>query len=262
MRIPRVREWREARALTQKELAVKAGVSSRSVASYEAGGSARLPMVRRIADALEIEVTDLMGEEALPKAHRQDSETAPGTWPPRLGDEEAAAQARSGTGRAKLELWRDYVELFNSDRRDELKTGRVRRAEGWTLRQGERKPTWQHAEEIKLDNAATREAWELVVRRERSRILDELERFGVHTIASLLLKMKPEELSGEARENYRQAAGLSAAVWEMDALVASLSDELAHLDDEIERRSDEQDGPDEAEEILHLGPLREMPQTA
>jgi hypothetical protein len=219
-------------------------------------------MVRRIADALEIEVTDLMGEEALPKAYRQDSETAPGTWPPRLGDEEAAAQARSGTGRAKLELWRDYVELFNRDRRDELKTGRVRRAEGWTLQQGERKPIWQHAEEIKLDNAATREAWELVVRRERARILDELERFGVHTIASLLLGMEPEELSGEARENYRQAAGLSAAVWEMDALVASLSDELAHLDDEIERRSEEQDGPDEAEEILHLGLLREMPQTA
>jgi transcriptional regulator with XRE-family HTH domain len=262
MRIPRIREWREARALTQVELAVKAGVSPRSVASYEAGGGARLPMVRRIADALEVEVTDLMEEEALPKAHQQDSETAPGTWPPRLGDEEAAVQARSGTGRAKLELWRDYVELFNRDRRDELEKGRVRQEEGWTLPPpGERKPTWQHAEEIKLDNAATREAWVLVVRRERARILDELERFGVHAIATVLLGMEPEELSGEARANYAQAVGLSTAVWEMNALVASLGDELAHLDDEIARRSNEQDVLGEAEEILRLGPL-EMPQTA
>ena len=41
VQIPKLRQWREARALTQEELAEKAGVSARSVAGYEAGAGAR-----------------------------------------------------------------------------------------------------------------------------------------------------------------------------------------------------------------------------
>lgn len=66
MQIPRLREWRERRALTQVELAERAGVSERSVAGYEAGGGARLPTVRRLAEALGIEVTDLYGDSEHP----------------------------------------------------------------------------------------------------------------------------------------------------------------------------------------------------
>jgi len=61
VQIPRLREWREARALTQVELAGRAGLSSRSVAGYEAGAGARPPTVRRLAEALGVEVADLRG---------------------------------------------------------------------------------------------------------------------------------------------------------------------------------------------------------
>jgi transcriptional regulator with XRE-family HTH domain len=61
VQIPRLREWREARALTQVELAELADLSSRSVAGYEAGAGARPPTVRRLAEALGVEVADLRG---------------------------------------------------------------------------------------------------------------------------------------------------------------------------------------------------------
>jgi len=60
VQIPRLREWREARALTQKELADKAGISWRSVAGYEAGAGARPGTVRSLAAALEIDTVDLL----------------------------------------------------------------------------------------------------------------------------------------------------------------------------------------------------------
>jgi transcriptional regulator with XRE-family HTH domain len=68
VQIPRLREWREARALTQVELAERAGVSSRSVAGYEAGTGARPPTVRKLAEALGLEVGDLRGDPEHPLA--------------------------------------------------------------------------------------------------------------------------------------------------------------------------------------------------
>jgi transcriptional regulator with XRE-family HTH domain len=59
VQIPRLREWRETRALTQVELAERAGVSSRSVAGYEGGAGARLTTVRKLAVALGVKVEDL-----------------------------------------------------------------------------------------------------------------------------------------------------------------------------------------------------------
>jgi transcriptional regulator with XRE-family HTH domain len=61
VQIPRLREWREARALTQVELAERARISSRSVAGYEAGHGARPPTVRRLAEALGVDVIELVG---------------------------------------------------------------------------------------------------------------------------------------------------------------------------------------------------------
>jgi transcriptional regulator with XRE-family HTH domain len=66
VQIPRLREWRERRALTQVELAERARVSARSVAGYEAGSGARLPTIRRLAKALDVEVTDLYGDPEHP----------------------------------------------------------------------------------------------------------------------------------------------------------------------------------------------------
>jgi transcriptional regulator with XRE-family HTH domain len=66
VQIPRLREWREARALTQVELAELAGVSARSIAGYEAGAGARPGTVRRLAQALDVGITDLYGEAEYP----------------------------------------------------------------------------------------------------------------------------------------------------------------------------------------------------
>ncbi len=70
MQVPRLREWREARALTQRELASKAGKSERSVAGYEAGGGARPGTVRALADALGVEIGELIQDFASPKVPR------------------------------------------------------------------------------------------------------------------------------------------------------------------------------------------------
>ncbi len=64
MLIPKLRYWRERRALTQEELAEKANVGTRSVAGYEAGAGARPGNVRKLAEALDIDVSALMEPEA------------------------------------------------------------------------------------------------------------------------------------------------------------------------------------------------------
>jgi transcriptional regulator with XRE-family HTH domain len=61
VQLPKLREWREARALTQVELAERAGVSPRSVAGYEAGAGARLPTVRKLAVGLDVPIEELTG---------------------------------------------------------------------------------------------------------------------------------------------------------------------------------------------------------
>jgi transcriptional regulator with XRE-family HTH domain len=96
VQIPRLREWREARALTQVELAEKASVSSRSVAGYEAGTGARPPTVRKLAEALDIEILDLMGEATHPKASVSSQPSFNG-----LLEEERRVQ--------DLGVWRSYL---------------------------------------------------------------------------------------------------------------------------------------------------------
>jgi transcriptional regulator with XRE-family HTH domain len=73
VQIPRLREWREARALTQVELAELADLSSRSVAGYEAGAGARPPTVRKLAEVLNVDITDLLGEAEHPKDNAPES---------------------------------------------------------------------------------------------------------------------------------------------------------------------------------------------
>jgi transcriptional regulator with XRE-family HTH domain len=76
VQIPRLKEWREARALTQVELAELADLSSRSVAGYEAGAGARPPTVRKLAQVLNVEIADLLEGAARPKVGAPESPRA------------------------------------------------------------------------------------------------------------------------------------------------------------------------------------------
>ena len=68
MQIPNLREMRELQGLTQKELADVSGVSLRSVAGYEGGASVRPNTARKLAEALDVKVADLVDDEVLFKA--------------------------------------------------------------------------------------------------------------------------------------------------------------------------------------------------
>ncbi len=85
MHIPQLRQWREYRGLTQRELAAESGVSPRSIAGYEAGAGARPNTARKLAQALNIEVADFFREPVTPKVPAPPSPEQP----PLNGFEEA-----------------------------------------------------------------------------------------------------------------------------------------------------------------------------
>jgi len=65
VKLVRLRFWRERKALTQQQLADKAGITRVTVARVEAGLEQPYPTtVRKLADALEVGPEDLM--EPLP----------------------------------------------------------------------------------------------------------------------------------------------------------------------------------------------------
>jgi transcriptional regulator with XRE-family HTH domain len=68
VQIPNLRGLRELHGLTQKELADASGVSLRSVAGYEGGAHVRPNTARKLAQALDVEVADLVGADSYPKA--------------------------------------------------------------------------------------------------------------------------------------------------------------------------------------------------
>jgi transcriptional regulator with XRE-family HTH domain len=67
VQLPRLKEWREFRGLTQPELAERAGMSLRSVFNYEHGGNALPNSARKLAAALGVEIGDLISADAHPK---------------------------------------------------------------------------------------------------------------------------------------------------------------------------------------------------
>lgn len=59
----RLREWREKRALTQDQLAEKAGVSRATIIRLERGYSAVPPTLRKLADALNVDPAELLEDQ-------------------------------------------------------------------------------------------------------------------------------------------------------------------------------------------------------
>jgi transcriptional regulator with XRE-family HTH domain len=96
VQIPNLRELRELHGLTQKELADVSGVSLRSVAGYEGGAHARPNTARKLAQALNVEVADLVGATSHPKASASSQPSFNG-----LLEEERRAQ--------DLGVWKSYL---------------------------------------------------------------------------------------------------------------------------------------------------------
>src|SRR5215217_4317284 len=100
VQIPRLREWRELQGWTQKNLAQESGVSTRSIAGYEAGASARPGTARKLAEALGVEVVDLVltsGKAEAPPSPEQPSFNG------LLEQERRLGYQRS---------WRDFIALM------------------------------------------------------------------------------------------------------------------------------------------------------
>ncbi len=72
--LPSLRRVREARLLTQQELADRAGVHRVTIASLETtSGEARFSTVRKLAAALEVEPSELMQSAPADGSERQAS---------------------------------------------------------------------------------------------------------------------------------------------------------------------------------------------
>jgi DNA-binding XRE family transcriptional regulator len=68
--VPYLRAWREARILTQDELAVKSGVSAATISAAERGRAIQIPKIGRLAKALGIDRVTLV--TVSPKAERRE----------------------------------------------------------------------------------------------------------------------------------------------------------------------------------------------
>jgi transcriptional regulator with XRE-family HTH domain len=68
MKLARLREWREARGRTQKELAAEAQASEWTITRAEADEEVRANTARRLAEVLGVTVADLMEAPPTPLA--------------------------------------------------------------------------------------------------------------------------------------------------------------------------------------------------
>jgi transcriptional regulator with XRE-family HTH domain len=95
MQLERLKEWRESRGLTQKELAGKAGVGEVTVARVETGASVRPNTARKIADALGLAVSALLAHPptlGAPAAPEAQASPTPEPESPEQPDEERREQ--------------------------------------------------------------------------------------------------------------------------------------------------------------------------
>lgn len=60
MKTPRLREWRESKGETQLTLSERSGVAEHTISRIEHGAELRPTTARKLADALDVEVADLM----------------------------------------------------------------------------------------------------------------------------------------------------------------------------------------------------------
>ena len=129
MKLPRLREVRESHGWSQGALAEKAGVSRDSISNYETGQREAWPSTaKRLADALDVEITDLRGVGELVGAGKDE---APASGPSLLEkaldavrqDETKEAQAMARLGASEGILETTAVSEYEEDKfRAELRT--------------------------------------------------------------------------------------------------------------------------------------------
>jgi transcriptional regulator with XRE-family HTH domain len=64
LKLPRLAHVRRLKLLSQRELAARAGVSAATITHIETGHAAQFETVRKLCAALDVEVRELIGEEA------------------------------------------------------------------------------------------------------------------------------------------------------------------------------------------------------
>ena len=87
MKTPRLREWREARGETQLTLAERAGLTEHTISRIEHGYELRPGTARKLADALGVEIADLMENPPILAGTGKDK--APTSGPARAAEEVA-----------------------------------------------------------------------------------------------------------------------------------------------------------------------------
>lgn len=111
MKTPRLKEWREARGETQVTLAERSGVAEHTISRIEHGAFLRPSTARKLADALNVSVADLMEKPSVPLGEPVPLAEAPYTGPTPQGP--VAPQGWSFT--PNLDILSRNMETFSSE---------------------------------------------------------------------------------------------------------------------------------------------------
>ena len=116
MKLARTKEWRESHGLTQRELAAAAGVGEVTVARVETGASVSPPTARKLAEALDVSVADLLERPPVPlaEASQETGHTeAEVEEEQRPDDEVTRRRIYSGLAEARALLLESTAELWD-----------------------------------------------------------------------------------------------------------------------------------------------------
>jgi transcriptional regulator with XRE-family HTH domain len=167
LRLPRLKEVRELHGWSQKNLAEAAGVSRDSISNYETGHREAYPATaRKLADALGVEIADLLQEPARPK---EVAPSSPDEWAREIGarlhgmsDEDWDAYIR------RLESVNEIEQVFRALFEERVMLHAALRADKWVRpeNRAQRAKLMPGIRELRVRRMADLEAAALVRRAE------------------------------------------------------------------------------------------------
>jgi len=152
MRLERLREWRESRGLTQRELASEADVGEVTVARAEAGISVRPNTAHKMANVMGVAVADLMERPPVPLGEAPQE-------PGQSGQEWAREQDARLHGMTDAE-WTAHVRSLGSEKEIEEEY-RALTEETKMLHVAHAAYKWQHPEDKDRRAALSRDLRDL-----------------------------------------------------------------------------------------------------